>query len=945
MKFALLRISLLTFLLAFLHQAQAQCTFTLQMADSAEDGWDGGSLIVTSGTVSDTVALSDIFGDGIDSTITFTVTANAPLTLTWQSGFYDDEVSFSLYDSNDFLLFEITNPIEGQVFTTTAVCPSCPKPSNLVNENIYDTRAKLRWTPLQTPTVGWLVIYGPKGFVPGPGVGDTAFTTQPKITLLGLQKKTEYDWYVVQDCGNGDYSLLAGPGQFYTYWTNDVGICGVASPASGCDLGTEIVKIQMKNYGSAPQSLVYFNYTVNGESPNVPQPDDGFYTGVLGKDSCELIEFKTTFDFSAPGEYLIKVFTEMNNDEDMSNDTFYYRIVNRLEAPYQQDFETWEGGWHVDTENSILSSWAFGHPAKQVINGAANGQNAWVTSLSGANNISEASYLVSPCFDFTSLTVEPVIEFAINHQMNDFFEAAYLEMLIGSDTVWTKVGAIDEGLNWYNVTNTFSGLGDGWSGSTDGWVTARHRLLGSKGKSGVRFRFAFFGSPFFLGDSEGLGVDDIKIYVPATKDLAGLAISTLGAETPCGLEQDKVTFDFSNFGTQSQAFFKVAYSVNGATPVIENVTGNIVSPDELASFTFTTPFDSRDGNFVIKCWPVLNGEQKPNNDTVTYVVNHLSVAVPFQEDFESGSLPDKWVTTTNGNVGNAHNNTSNVYFFNLYSFNPAFTLTTTRYGKVGANDSLSFDYRITDYLSEGTEGTSLIDSKITVEISSDCGQSFQPIYTINQSNHIVSADMRSIKVGLSAYADQSIIIRFVGTWAEGDFFFDLDNINLLSCAADMALTPTVTPVSLGSNGAITVNVGLGNPPYQYHWNTGATTQTITNLAVGQYTVTVTDALGCSNVLTVNLNLTGTSIPEVLNTINLQPNPTTGILQLKAVFGRAVNAQVEVLNLVGQRIWENHAGQIENLHETIDLSAYPNGLYLVRLTVDGEAITRKVVKNQ
>ncbi|MEI6410158.1 MAG: T9SS type A sorting domain-containing protein [Bacteroidota bacterium] len=945
MKLALLRISLLTFLLAFLQQAQAQCTFTLQMSDFAGDGWNGGSLIVKSGTVSDTVALSNIFGNGADSTITFTVTPNAPLTLTWQSGFYDDEVSFSLYDANGFLLFQISNPTAGQVFTTSAICPSCPKPTNLVNVNIYDTRAKLKWTPVQTPTVGWYVIYGPKGFVPGPGVGDTVFTTQPKITLTGLQKKTEYDWYVVQDCGIGDYSLLVGPEHFYTYWTNDVGICGVKSPVSGCDLGTETLKIQMKNFGSAPQSLIYFNYTVNGVSSAVSQPEDGFYTGVLGKDSCELIEFKAMFDFSAPGEYLIKVFTEMNNDEDMSNDTFYYRIVNRLQAPYHQDFETWEGGWHVDDSLSVFPSWQFGQPTKPLINGAANGINAWVTSLDSHYNLNEKSYLVSPCFDFANLTLDPVIEFAINHQMDDFFEAASLEMSLGADSAWTKVGAIGEGINWYNVTNTFSNLGDVWSGKTAGWVTARHRLQGAKGKSGVRFRFVFNGAPFFLTNSDGLGIDDIKIYVPVSKDLAGLNISTQGEGTPCGLAQDKVTFNFTNFGTQAQAFFKVAYSVNGGAPVIENVTGNVVMPDELVPYTFTTPFDSRDGVFVIKCWPILNGEQKPSNDTVVYTIKHLPLSVPVHEDFETGTLPDNWTTTAIGIVGNGHNNISYAYYYNLYSAATSFTLTSARYGVISANDSLSFDYRITDYLSQGMSGTTLINSKIAVEISSDCGQTFQPIYTINQSNHIVSAEMRTIKVGLSAYANQSIIIRFVGSWVEGDFFFDLDNINILACAANMALTPTVTPATTGNNGAITVKVGVGNPPYHYKWSNGATTQTITGLAVGQYTVTVTDALGCANVLTVNVGTTGTSIPETLNSLNLQPNPTTGILQLKATFGRMVHAQVEVLNLVGQRIWENHVGETENLHETIDLSAYPNGLYLVRLTVDGEAVTRKVVKNQ
>jgi hypothetical protein len=42
------------------------------------------------------------------------------------------------------------------------------------------------------------------------------------------------------------------------------------------------------------------------------------------------------------------------------------------------------------------------------------------------------------------------------------------------------------------------------------------------------------------------------------------------------------------------------------------------------------------------------------------------------------------------------------------------------------------------------------------------------------------------------------------------------------------------------NGSATANPACGIPPYTYHWSNGATTQTISNLCAGQYTVTVTD---------------------------------------------------------------------------------------------------------
>jgi len=45
----------------------------------------------------------------------------------------------------------------------------------------------------------------------------------------------------------------------------------------------------------------------------------------------------------------------------------------------------------------------------------------------------------------------------------------------------------------------------------------------------------------------------------------------------------------------------------------------------------------------------------------------------------------------------------------------------------------------------------------------------------------------------------------------------------------------------------------GYPPYSYTWSNGATANTITNLASGTYTVTVTDALGCSHSESATVN--------------------------------------------------------------------------------------------
>jgi hypothetical protein len=60
------------------------------------------------------------------------------------------------------------------------------------------------------------------------------------------------------------------------------------------------------------------------------------------------------------------------------------------------------------------------------------------------------------------------------------------------------------------------------------------------------------------------------------------------------------------------------------------------------------------------------------------------------------------------------------------------------------------------------------------------------------------------------------------------------------------ITFTKEDASCGAaDGNATVNVNGGTAPYTYLWSNGGTTATITNLAVGNYSVLITDASGCT----------------------------------------------------------------------------------------------------
>jgi len=66
---------------------------------------------------------------------------------------------------------------------------------------------------------------------------------------------------------------------------------------------------------------------------------------------------------------------------------------------------------------------------------------------------------------------------------------------------------------------------------------------------------------------------------------------------------------------------------------------------------------------------------------------------------------------------------------------------------------------------------------------------------------------------------------------------------------------TAAPTNIncfGGTGSAIANGSAGTSPYTYSWNNTLTTQTITNLSVGNYTVTITDSKGCTSTSTTSI---------------------------------------------------------------------------------------------
>lgn len=184
---------------------------------------------------------------------------------------------------------------------------------------------------------------------------------------------------------------------------------------------------------------------------------------------------------------------------------------------YVQSFSADGDRWLAGGQNP---SWQHGTPNGTIIN--TPGEKAWITNPTGPSNSNEKSWVLSRCFDFTA-TTRPIIALDIWSDTPAGIDGAVLQVNtsgdIELDANWTVVGAVGEGVNWYDQGGIASKPGNqpagdvGWTGSSlDGryttWKNARFKLDNLIGLKNVTFRIAYAST---LSAREGFAFDNIFI--------------------------------------------------------------------------------------------------------------------------------------------------------------------------------------------------------------------------------------------------------------------------------------------------------------------------------------------------------------------------------------------------------------------------------------------------
>jgi hypothetical protein len=152
---------------------------------------------------------------------------------------------------------------------------------------------------------------------------------------------------------------------------------------------------------------------------------------------------------------------------------------------------------------------------------------------------------------------------------------------------------------------------------------------------------------------------------------------------------------------------------------------------------------------------------------------------------------------------------------------------------------------------------------------------------------------------------------------------------------------TATAAGSGGIGALLTNPNL----YIYRWSNGATSNRITNLTAGTYTVSISDPTGCTPPITRTVTITsivGTDDPASVKALTVTPNPTPGTVLVNLTLDEAADVRFDIINTLGQVLQSVEAGKAQMLQQNIDLKMYQSGTYFIRATVNGDTAIRRVV---
>jgi hypothetical protein len=144
------------------------------------------------------------------------------------------------------------------------------------------------------------------------------------------------------------------------------------------------------------------------------------------------------------------------------------------------------------------------------------------------------------------------------------------------------------------------------------------------------------------------------------------------------------------------------------------------------------------------------------------------------------------------------------------------------------------------------------------------------------------------------------------------------------------------------NGTISLVTAGGTAPYTFSWSNGNTTSNLTGLAAGSYSVTITDANGCTKSQSFTIsNTTGVEEISSQNNIKLYPNPAQNNLNI-VIENVQSNGNISIVDAIGKYVYSTSIEGKGKVFTNVDLTNISNGVYFVRVNSGNSVSVQKLI---
>jgi hypothetical protein len=159
----------------------------------------------------------------------------------------------------------------------------------------------------------------------------------------------------------------------------------------------------------------------------------------------------------------------------------------------------------------------------------------------------------------------------------------------------------------------------------------------------------------------------------------------------------------------------------------------------------------------------------------------------------------------------------------------------------------------------------------------------------------------------------------------------------------LTLATLTCPFKAGDT--LVTNVSGGVVPYSYSWSNGSTQAFYIATNSGTYSLTLTDANGCTLSDSLECILSGISLQQMqIQKWTIAPNPVTNSLFVEIEWQEPTDAAVYVYNYLGKKCYETTIASQSRTQMEIAVEMLSAGLYLIEIQTDKGKVIQKFMKD-